>query len=325
MTVPGSRLSVLMITYNHEMFVAKAIKSILMQEIAEPYEIVVADDCSTDGTLEAIRSVARANPDVKFRFLDTKENLGITKNYQRAFKAITSDYVAVIEGDDYWVDTQKLRAQLAFLDRHRECGLCSVNYYVFEEDLCKFTPRVPAEDNYIIFGARELIADNLVGNFSTCMYRTQALKELPPAIFEMRSYDWAINICIGKSYMIGFLRSPMSVYRIHRGGSWSLLSYPEKIKAQLQLIPEYDAVTGGVFHPEFSQLSCRLTEYLTELNNLDSLTIACPATEKIPEFHPSRSSALSRCLDISPPFVVSLARHLLPPLFKRYIGRWLMR
>ncbi len=324
MTIPAPRLSILVITFNHEAFVAKAIDSVLMQDISEPFEIVIADDCSTDKTLEVIRCAANVRPDVRFRFLDVNSNLGITKNYQRAFETICSEYVAVIEGDDYWVDTHKLQTQLDFLERHRECGLCAVNYYVFEEDACRFTPRVPIDNGYIVFGARELIADNLVGNFSTCMYRTRALNELPIDIFEIRSYDWAINICVAKRHMIGFLRKPMSVYRIHRGGSWSLLSHPEKIRAQLQLIPEYDRVTGGVFHPEFSELVCRLTACLADLERpvspVEHLTV-----QHSYELRPLSPSRISKWLDIAPPFAVSIARQLLPPVFKRYIGKWLSR
>lgn len=316
------RLSVLVITYNHEAFVAKAIDSVLMQEISEPFEIVIADDCSTDKTRDIIRRLAKERSDIHFRFLDGDSNFGITRNYQRAFEAIRSEFVAVIEGDDYWVDTHKLQMQFDFLERHRECGLCAVNYYIFEQDACRFTPRAPIDDGFTVFGARELIADNLVGNFSTCMYRTQVLQELPIEIFRIRSYDWAINICVAKYHMIGFLRRPMSVYRIHAGGSWSLLSRTEKVRAQLQLIPEYDRVTGGVFRPEFSELAARLSVHLADLE-LPVPLIEHSTVQHFSELPSSDTSRISKCLDLVPPFVVSLARQLLPPAFKRRIGRWL--
>lgn len=318
------RLSVLVITYNHEAFVAKAIGSVLMQEISEPFEIVIADDCSTDKTREIIRRLSKERSDIHFRFLDSDSNFGITKNYQRAFEAIRSEFVAVIEGDDYWVDTHKLQMQIDFLKRHRECGLCAVNYYVYEEDACRFTPRAPIDDGFTVFGARELIADNIVGNFSTCMYRTQVLRELPMDIFKIRSYDWAINICVAKYHMIGFLRRPMSVYRIHAGGSWSLLSRPEKVRAQLQLIPEYDRVTGGVFCPEFSELTARLSVHLADLERPVPL-IEHSTNHIFSELPSSETSRISKYLDFSPPFVVCLARQLLPPAFKRCIGRWFSR
>lgn len=322
MTTQPCRLAVLLITYNHEAFVAQALESVLMQKTDAPFDIVVADDCSTDDTLQVVRRVAQDNPNVRFVYLESEGNLGITRNYQRAFAAVRSEYVAVIEGDDYWVDTHKLQSQMDFLDRHREFGLCSVNYYVFEEDACRFTPRVPAGEGHLAIGARELIADNLVGNFSTCMYRTQVLRALPEEIFQIRSYDWAINICIAKLCQIGFIRTPMSVYRIHRGGSWSLLSHPEKVRAQLQLIPEYDRVTGGVFSQEFAQLADRLSVYLSGLESANAPAGAIPPVEHAGM---AISPPTPRYRDLMPPLMITAMNALLPPALKRVLVRWMTR
>jgi glycosyltransferase involved in cell wall biosynthesis len=316
----NSRLSVLLITYNHQAYIAEAIESIMMQNISESFEIVVADDASSDKTLDILRGLAVRYPSVPFRFLDASPNLGITKNYQRAFAVIESEYVAVIEGDDYWTDPSKLQLQFDFLNKHRECDLCSANYYIYEEDTCRYTARSPEGEGFIVFGARELIADNLVGNFSTCMYRTSALKSLPAEIFNMRSYDWAVNICVGKQKLIGFLKSPMSVYRIHKGGAWSLLTQPEKIRAQIQLIPGYDKLTNGVFNAEFMQLSSRLSAHVADMSRIEENSAPLEHSVAVlqqPSFPAKSAGLFARIIDYMPPFLLTVARQLIPPALKR--------
>jgi hypothetical protein len=90
------------------------------------------------------------------------------------------------------------------------------------------------------------------------MYRKTALDKLPPRLFEICSYDWIINICIARSSLIGFLKEPMSVYRVHSNGAWSKMSQIEKLKQQLALIPEYNNLTNNVFHEEFEALLNKL-------------------------------------------------------------------
>jgi glycosyltransferase involved in cell wall biosynthesis len=292
-------------------------ESVLFQNVGEEFQVVVADDASTDETASILAKIAGENPEINFRFLDGSTNHGITKNYQRAFAACTGEYVAVLEGDDYWTSPQKLRTQMDFLDAHRECDLCSVNYYVYEENRSQFTPRTTPGSGHVIFGARELIADNLVGNFSTCMYRLDALRGIPDAIYGIRSYDWAINICIGIKGLIGFLREPMSVYRIHSRGTWSLLSHVEKLRTQLELIPIYDVVTDHVFHPEFAVLSERLEKVIHE----SEVHPIAPETQIGVIQALSGPPPYSRILDMVPPMAISLGRELLPPALKRYLAK----
>jgi len=310
-----SRISVLLITFNHAAYIAKSVESILSQNIDDKFDIIVADDGSTDDTVALLKEYAEQNEHIRFLFLDNSMNLGITRNYLRAFRACQSEYVAVMEGDDYWVSPDKLKKQRDFLDIHWECDLCSANYYVYEEDLCRFTLRVPIVEGYNIFGARELIADNVVGNFSTCMYRLTALRRLPPKLFDIRSYDWAINICIGREGLIAFLHEPMSVYRIHGRGAWSLLSQTAKLQAQLELIPAYDEVTDRVFHADFSALAERLEGAVTGRQISQLVTpVVVPIARSFPQL-----------IDLVPPVFVSLIKALLPPVVKRYLIRLVMR
>jgi len=261
------KISVLLLTYNHEKYIQQALDALFYQLITETIELVIADDASSDSTVEIIKEYEGKDDRFCFKYLNNTKNMGVTKNYQRGFKACSGKYVAVLEGDDYWISPYKLQRQMDFLDNHWECSLCSVNYFIFEEDHCNFYPRSRIGDKHRLISARDLIMDNLVGNFSTCMYRKSALDYLPIRLFEIESYDWIVNICIAQTSMIGFLEQPMSVYRLHSKGVWSKTSALQKLRKQQELIIDYDILTNHVFQMEFELLSNQLKQriFITKL------------------------------------------------------------
>lgn len=308
-------LSVLLVTYNQQKHIRHALDSLLAQRIDAPIEVIVADDGSTDATVSMIEACDRLDPRFTFTYLDHTRNHGITRNYQRGFAACHGDYVAVLEGDDYWVSPTKLQRQRDFLDAHWECDLCSANYFVYEEDRAQFTPRAPIGSAHQFLGARELIADNLVGNFSTCMYRRSAIERLPAGLFEIDSYDWIVSICVARHSLIGFLEEPMSVYRLHAGGAWTQKPLLAKLQAQLDLIPAYDVLTDRVFHDEFELLAGRL-RHLIGTSRFGKLIET--ATQPV-------GNAFPALLEYSPPVLLTVLHAILPPKLKRFLGRHLLR
>ena len=256
------KLSILLVTYNHEKYISKALDSLFHQVLEGPIELVVADDASTDNTIALIKAYEGKDPRFHFKYLPNASNLGITKNYQRGFAACSGEYVAVLEGDDYWIKPDKLKKQCDFLDLNWACNLCFVNYFIYKEDIASFELRVKDTSGTTYISARALIEDNIIGNFSTCMYRREALLRLPEELFELCSYDWITNICIAETSIIGFLKEPMSVYRLHNSGAWSQKQAAEKTKALIKLIPAYNQLTQMRFDQEFNLLKRRLAQSL---------------------------------------------------------------
>lgn len=307
-------LSVLLITYNHERHIGQALRMLFKQEIDGPVELLVADDGSSDATLKIIKEHESLDARFHFKYLNNTENLGITKNYERAFAACAGMYVAVLEGDDYWVCPKKLKRQIDFLETHWECDMCSVNYFVYEEDCSQFTARTAIGTGYRLVSARELIADNIVGNFSTCMYRKSALEALPHDLFRLKSYDWIVNICIARQSLIGFLEEPMSVYRLHSAGTWTQASHIEKLQFQLDVIPAYDALTKYVFHEDFETLA----------NRLKHIIAASQLSRSIKPLSSSVIHFLPRLADFMPPVVIAIIRAFVPPVLKRFLVRHIL-
>lgn len=124
------KVSVIFITYNHEKYVEKALRSVLNQETDFPFEVVVGEDCSTDNTAEKLRKIAAEYPeheptgnnDRQVRLYLREENTGgrPTLNVYETTKRCQGEYLAYLEGDDYWTDTHKLQKQIDFLSNHPE-------------------------------------------------------------------------------------------------------------------------------------------------------------------------------------------------------------
>src|SRR5882672_6480832 len=136
------KVSVSVITYNQEEFIAQAIDSILRQEVSFDYEIVIGEDASTDRTREIVLELERRHPDrirVMLRDAGTSERdrargLGGKTNFVQGIQDCRGKYVALLDGDDYWTDSHKLQKQVDFLERHPECSLCFHNAEMFYED-----------------------------------------------------------------------------------------------------------------------------------------------------------------------------------------------
>ena len=112
-----------MVTYNHEKFIRQAIDSVLFQQVDFAYEIFIGDDVSTDLTRKILLEYQNKHPDnIKLIFRD--KNLGCQENLLDVVKACKGEYVALLDGDDYWTSPLKLAKVVKFLDENAECPMC---------------------------------------------------------------------------------------------------------------------------------------------------------------------------------------------------------
>ena len=126
------KVSVFMMTYNHETFIGQAIESVLAQETPFDWELVVGEDCSTDGTRAVVQEYCARFPD-KIRLLPGDRRIGQMPNFARTIKACRGEYIAKLEGDDYWTDPKKMEKQVQFLDAHPDTVLHYMNAVAFDD------------------------------------------------------------------------------------------------------------------------------------------------------------------------------------------------
>ena len=119
-------VSICIITYNQEKYIARAIESALMQQCNFLYEIIISDDCSTDKTKTIIDQYAGKYPGL-IKAFHADHNLGMLKNWEKALKLCTGRYIALMEGDDYWNDPHKLQKQFDILESHPDCAISFTN------------------------------------------------------------------------------------------------------------------------------------------------------------------------------------------------------
>jgi len=217
--VPSMKVSVLIITFNHVKYIAQAIESALMQNTDFEYEIVIGDDCSTDGTWEIVDSFRARYPE-KIVCLQRTNRLGAAPNFIRTLEACRGDYIAIVEGDDFWTCPQKLAKQVQFLDTYRDYAFVFHNMLVMSE--------VGSQKPYLLcpFDQNErttisdLIRSNYIGTASV-MFRRNLFGICPNWMRELAFADWPLHILNAQYGKIGYLSEPMAVYRIHSSGLWS--------------------------------------------------------------------------------------------------------
>jgi len=115
-------ISVNMITYNHEPYISQAIECVLKQKTDFPFELVIGEDCSTDGTRKIVMDYAKNYPDI-IRVISSEKNVGAANNSKRTIQACRGKYIAWCEGDDYWHNPDKLQKQAEYLENNPECDL----------------------------------------------------------------------------------------------------------------------------------------------------------------------------------------------------------
>jgi len=115
-------VSIRMITYNHIGYIHDSIRGVLNQKTDFPFELVIGEDCSTDGTREAVFEYRKQYPHI-IRVITSDKNVGMHENNKRTHEACTGKYIAFCEGDDFWHDPDKLRKQVDFMESNPGYGM----------------------------------------------------------------------------------------------------------------------------------------------------------------------------------------------------------
>jgi len=203
-------ISVCVITFNHEQFIAEAINSILAQKIDVPYEIVISDDSSTDRTRSLCQGLADRHPTI-INLLPEKENLGITGNFYRALSSCRGRYIAICEGDDFWIDDRKLAIQFGFLEENPGYGLVYTDV-----EIKNTTTEVLSHPHYY---AGDVFDKLLQGNFinTLTVFFRKDLLELPSVSSKQLRYafDHFYWLRIAAAVRIFYMPERSGCYRIH--------------------------------------------------------------------------------------------------------------
>jgi glycosyltransferase involved in cell wall biosynthesis len=235
------KVSVLLATYNHEKWIAQAIDSVLLQKTNFDYEVVIMEDCSTDSTRDIVTDFQNRYPD-RIRLILSEKNKYDNTNFVTAWQTSPSQYVAILDGDDYWASPHKLQKQVDFLDTHAECAVCFHNVTILYEDKSR-EPWDHAHPKPKEFSTLEdLLERNIIPGPSP-MLRKGLFGEFPTWFNTQRFADWALYILNAQHGKIGYIDELMAVYRVHSRGVWSGLSGTRKLK---EIVGFYESMNANL-------------------------------------------------------------------------------
>lgn len=209
------KLSVSMITYNHEKYIADAIESIMSQEVDFDYELVIGEDYSKDSTREIIKDYVQKYPG-KIRLLDRGGNVGSTKNFFDTILQCKGEYIAMMDGDDLMLPG-KLQKQVNFLDNHPECSMVAHTLLEFDDNTGKELRLVKPKINKQYYDITDLLEYSSIFGNSSKMFRKSAL---PFNTSDQKIYfiaDMYLTVMVTGNSKIGWIPDVMGKYRRHEG------------------------------------------------------------------------------------------------------------
>lgn len=224
-------VSICCITYNHENYISEALDSFLMQETDFPFEVIIRDDASTDGTANIIREYEKSFPNI-IKPIYEQEN-----GYQKGIKALPvtlkkskGGYIAVCEGDDYWTDPNKLKIQITEMKKYPEVDMSfHPAYTVLNNKTNGITAQHSKEDR--IYNTSEVIIGD--GDFcptASLIFKKELLDKLPSWYFTIAPVgDYYLQIFGSINGGLLYTNRLMSAYRTH-GNNWSTTQKDNKNK-----------------------------------------------------------------------------------------------
>lgn len=254
-------------TYNQENDLAQAIESALAQKGNIKQSIVIYDDCSTDGTEKVARSYAEKYPNL-ITYIRNEKNLGVSGNLERVFREAKGDYMAILEGDDYWLDEMRLHKMTTYLDCNPDCSMCFNKLYVYSvaNKRFRFLKRqagLPEKlDGWDILNTAY---NNPIVNLTACVYRVSAIPSMPECIYDGVVSELSVALSMLRSGKVAFWNEPISVYRQHSKGVYSGLDKRKSIEYRIRSRQTMHDVAEDCYKPRLLETIDKLKKELAAL------------------------------------------------------------
>lgn len=253
-------LSVCMITYNHEAFILQALEGVLMQQTSFYFDVVLANDASSDATDKVLEAYLKNHPQKHVvQYINHPKNKGMYDNMVFALRACTGKYVALCEGDDYWTDPFKLQKQVDFLETNSDYEVCFTNIKVVRDDNSVKKDMLIADKRQTVYEKKDL---PIWAPTLTRVFRNRNFKDLPYA----PGLDTIMLLWQSQYGKIKFLDEVTGVYRLHGGGVYSSRNKGER---KIAVLKTQIACLDYIHAPQYKKYCGLLFKKLVELYALD--------------------------------------------------------
>lgn len=314
-------VSVCVMTYNHVNYIKHCLDGILMQETDFPFEILIGEDDSKDGTREICIEYACKYPDNIRLFLHHRDNnIAVNGTPTGWFNSMyclynsTGKYIALCEGDDYWVDHQKLQKQVDFMEQNADCSLSFHPAKVTYEDN-SFPDKIfkPSESEIAQkFTLIDFISsdDGLGITTASVLFRINLFKQIPDWLFQAPYGDASLKLIAAYKGNLGYIEgAPMSLHRRVTPGSWSSKIhtpewYTRRIEDRLLQFDLFREYTGHLFDKEINRANKKkianiLFRMAVYCRKKDLLKLLVKYSDSIPYLKKSEIAALCSRLFLS--------------------------
>lgn len=259
-------VSVCCMTYNHEKYIARALDGMLAQKTNFPYEIIVHDDASTDGTAAIVREYAQKYPDIIRPIFQTENQYSKEPKIIRNFMLprCRGKYMAECEGDDFWICEDKLQLQVDFMEANPECQMCThaLRSIVADTEELVLENHYMDHDGYLDPGL--IIQDVHSPQTATFLYRKTMWETYPEFFQNMGIGDYPKRVFCAVTGGVYYMDKVMSCYRKFTSGSWTngLTQNTERAKRNLNnrmsFLTQLDGYTNGAYQ---SYIQVAMDEY----------------------------------------------------------------
>ncbi len=273
-------VSISCITYNHEDYIEDALDGFLMQKTNFPYEILVHDDASIDRTSDIIKEYELEYPDLVKPVFQTENQYskGVKVGCFNKKRA-RGKYIAICEGDDYWIDPYKLQKQVDFLESNPKCSMCYHAAAIFDARLRKRVGIIrPYNKNLILNGKKLFYGGGNVCPTASIVYKKICMDSPPSFYYSSPVGDHMLALILSNKGEIAYLDELMSVRNLWVPNSWQSTYYEKKDAEKIQhyskmirVLEEFNLYSNRKWEKD---VNCIILEYKNSI-----LTIACETKE----------------------------------------------
>ncbi|MFS0576484.1 glycosyltransferase [Sporosarcina sp. 179-K 3D1 HS] len=275
-------VSINCITYNHEDYIQDALEGFLMQRTDFDFEILVGEDCSTDGTRQIVEKYVQQYPE-KIKMITSKQNVGGRENAIRLQEASKGRYIAICEGDDYWTDPYKLQKQVDYMESHPDCTFCFHNAIIVNGKRKRWKmlhKKLIKTSNYYNRGAGMYTAGELAMlDFiptASYLFRKELLDNPPDWYMTAIVGDVPVKLIAASHGYAYYMDEIMSVYRTGVKGSVTYIWRKESGNKQRQQIinsgflvmfDAFNDYSNGLFEQDLDTAKIQFEVELLRLDN----------------------------------------------------------
>ena len=281
-------VSVFLLTFNQEQFIGQTIQSILAQEAHFRYQLVIGEDCSTDNTRKICEQYAEEYAE-KIKLLPSEKNYGLIQNFIRTYKECDGKYVAICDGDDYWIDPYKLQKQVNFLEENPDFSVVFTGFnFLFPNN-----EMIKKDYSGIkkVSAFEDLIKENYISSVTALFRNKKTATDFPNWLGELPYGDWPLYLWITKDgSKIKLLKDVTAVYRREIGVSEKMKARPYQIaEVNLRIIKHISKDPNFKFFKKsiFKSLKMHELNFFVQIirgkRSLRSVDLIIPIIKKYPK------------------------------------------